>query len=256
MKFALVDGERQESQPGLTGTCPVCQCAVIAKCGSLRLWHWAHKGRVLCDPWWEGETEWHRAWKNLFPAAWQEVAHFASGGERHIADVKTGDGWVLEFQHSPLSSEERRARTAFYPRLNWIVDGTRRKRDKAQFVRSLKEGVWLSPNAPVRKVLPDGCHLLEEWTEEKAPVFVDFGDPRTLWWFFARSRSNWVYVAPYSRMEFVACHRGEAPDAARQFSTFVDELPKLISDYERRLVAPPLASIPLPARRYRRPFRF
>lgn len=54
------------------------------------MWHWAHKGRLPCDPWWEPETEWHRMWKDYFPSQNQEVVHFdAATGEKHVADVKT-----------------------------------------------------------------------------------------------------------------------------------------------------------------------
>lgn len=255
MKFALANGARVDAVPGLAGVCPACQSPVVAKCGTLRVWHWAHRGALVCDSWWEGETEWHRAWKSQFPVECQEVVHTAKDGERHIADVKTGDGWVLEFQHSPLSAEERRARTSFYGRINWIVDGTRRKRDVAQFNRALKHGVPLGPQGPVR-IVSEGCRLLEEWTEEGAPVFIDFGEPPRLWWIVARAGSHWAYAAPYPRAVFVSSHRGEDPDTARQFSAFIAELPTLIAAYETRLTAPPPVPL-LPLRGgYRRRFRF
>lgn len=252
MKFALVNGERSEAQPDLKGSCPACDRPVVARCGSLRVWHWAHKGKLMCDPWWEGETEWHRAWKGQFPADWQEVVHFAADGEKHIADVKTGDGWVLEFQHSALSADERRARTAFYPRLNWIVDGTRRKRDVMQFDRALREGAQLGRQGLVMKLFPDGCRLLEEWAEDRAPVFLDFGEPQRLWWLFARGQSGWAYVAQYPRIEFIAAHRGDAPEVARQFSSFVNEIPRLIAEHERQMSAPRSVSLSLPPNRFRR----
>jgi len=56
----------------------------------------------MCDNWWENETQWHRDWKNHFPVEWQEVVQIAEDGEKHIADVKTSEGWVVEFQHSYL----------------------------------------------------------------------------------------------------------------------------------------------------------
>jgi len=68
---------------------------------------------MVCDPWWE-ETTWHRDWKAMFPVEWQEVVHHAPNGERHIADVRTEHGFVLEFQHSPLEPVERQARESFY----------------------------------------------------------------------------------------------------------------------------------------------
>ena len=119
MKFADIECQRREAQPGLSAaTCPSCGAAVIAKYGDHRVWHWAHRGVRVCDPWWEPETEWHRAWKNEFPADWQEAVHFAQSGEKHVADVKTQSGMVLEFQHSFLKAEERAARESFY-RFGW-----------------------------------------------------------------------------------------------------------------------------------------
>ena len=111
---------------------------MIAKCGDQRVWHWAHRGVRVCDPWWEPETEWHRAWKNEFPADWQEAIHFAQTGEKHVADVKTQSGMVIEFQHSFLKTEERMSREAFYRKMVWVVDGRRRKRDAAQLSKCIR----------------------------------------------------------------------------------------------------------------------
>ena len=49
-KFAVVEEERQEAQPGLSGKCPFCGDAMIAKCGQVRVWHWSHRGTRKCDP--------------------------------------------------------------------------------------------------------------------------------------------------------------------------------------------------------------
>jgi competence protein CoiA len=125
MLLALVNGRRSTPAPRLRGLCPVCGTATVAKCGSRKSWHWAHLRPVKCDPWWENETDWHRAWKAHFPEDWQEVLHVdQASGERHIADVKTALGLVIEFQHSQMSLEELRAREAFYGHMIWIVDGT------------------------------------------------------------------------------------------------------------------------------------
>jgi competence CoiA-like predicted nuclease len=119
VKFALVDGERREAQPNLSGKCPTCDQPMIAKCGQLRVSHWAHRTTVLCDPWWENETEWHRNWKDQFPVDWQEFVCRAENGEKHVADVRTDRGWVIEFQHSHIKLEERRSRDTFYRKLVW-----------------------------------------------------------------------------------------------------------------------------------------
>jgi hypothetical protein len=98
---------------------------MIAKCGKHNIWHWAHKTRENCDPWWEPETQWHRDWKDRFPEAWHEVSHIDStSGEVHIADVQTIHGLVVEFQHSRITEEELKSREAFYGNMIWIVDGS------------------------------------------------------------------------------------------------------------------------------------
>lgn len=124
MEIALVDGVRSRPAPGLKGSCPRCGQSTIAKCGSQLTWHWSHKGRRHCDPWWENETEWHRAWKAYFPDHMHEVVHFDEmTGEKHIADLKTDRGLVIEIQHSAMPVEELEAREAFYKNMIWIVDG-------------------------------------------------------------------------------------------------------------------------------------
>ena len=92
-KFALVNGKRQKPQPGLKGTCEVCGDLVDAKCGDIRIHHWAHRGYRKCDTWWEPETEWHRAWKKQFHEHWQEVVHTGKNGEKHRADITTDEVW-------------------------------------------------------------------------------------------------------------------------------------------------------------------
>ena len=256
MKFALVNGQRQEAQPNVSGECPACKRPMVAKCGEVRLRHWAHKRRLLCDPWWENETEWHRAWKNQFPADWQEIVHLAGNSERHIADVKTGDGWVIEFQHSHIKPEERRSREAFYPKLIWVVDGTRRKGDRTQLISAWKEGLPVGGNSLVRKAFSDDCGLLREWAVSSAPIFFDLGEMERLWWLFAKISNVWAYVAPYPRAEFIECHRSTATEKARQFDEFVNDIPKLIADYESQRRAQPLRQDPLQPRTSRRRFRF
>src|SRR6476469_5444493 len=98
MKYAVIEGKRQEAQPDLSGKCPDCAGEVIARCGDVRVWHWAHWRTRDCDRWSEPETEWHRAWKNHFPKDWQERIHWSESGEKHIADVQPERGIVLEFQ--------------------------------------------------------------------------------------------------------------------------------------------------------------
>ncbi len=126
MKLALIEGVKSDPIPHSRGVCSFCGSEMIAKCGGVKMWHWAHRSRSSCDPWWENETEWHRGWKNRFLREWQEVVHIDPlDGQKHIADVKTPEGLVIEFQHSPIHPEELKSREEFYKKLVWVVDGDR-----------------------------------------------------------------------------------------------------------------------------------
>ena len=246
MKFALVNGQRQEAGPNLLGRCPACDHAMVAKCGEVRIWHWAHQGRRVCDPWWENETEWHRAWKGQFPDSWQEVVHTAEDGTRHIADLRTQRGWVIEFQHSYIRPDERRARQAFYAKLIWVVHGTRRKRDAKQLSMALNEGALIFANLPVWRVSSDGCALLRDWAGSDAPVFFDFGDQR-LWWLIASRPDGQTFVGRYARSDFIEVHRGAITQVAPNFDEYVQNLIGLITDYEAHARAQALrAAVPQP----------
>ena len=56
MKYALVNGEKEEATKGAKGVCQICDSELIAKCGEVNINHWAHKGNHNCDPWLENET--------------------------------------------------------------------------------------------------------------------------------------------------------------------------------------------------------
>lgn len=237
MKFALINGERQEAQPNLSGNCPNCDRPMIAKCGEVKIWHWAHQGKRLCDPWWENETEWHRAWKGQFPDGWQEKVSHADNGEKHIADVKTDRDWVIEFQHSYIKPEERRSRDAFYKKLVWVVDGMRRKRDGKQFIEALNNGARLDARLSVVQVRSDECALLREWAGSRAPIFFDFGAEQMLFWLIAGRPDGPAYVGPVSRASFIEMHRGGVTQTARDFDELVKDFSGLVADYESHLQA-------------------
>lgn len=212
MKFALVNNERREAESKLVGQCIGCGNPVLARCGERRINHWAHKVRIQCDPWWERETEWHRSWKNQFPTDWQEIVHHASNGEKHVADIKTQDGWVIEFQHSHIDPEERRSREDFYKKLIWVVDGNRRLRDKARFMGVLAR---MGPNnlwPELRVTFSEGA-IFRDWITSNSHVIYDFGD-EDLWCLFPQSNELWAYALPIARLDFIQMH------SANSLSTF------------------------------------
>ncbi len=233
MKFALINGDKAEATKGARGLCPSCGSELIARCGELKINHWAHKGNRNCDPWWENETEWHRSWKNNFLKEWQEVTHSdGESGEKHIADVKTDSGWVLEFQHSHLKPEERRSRNSFYSKLVWVVDGLRRKSDKLQFNKALEESTSENGKPYICRVrYLDECRLLKEWNDSNALVFFDFQEEidteqSELWFLFPKISSGHAYLSPFSRAEFIELHNNNKFDelVEKTFSPFCDRL--------------------------------
>lgn len=240
MKFALVDGVRQIPEHGLLGKCPIYGHPMIAKCGSIRVHHWAHQGSPSCDPWWENETEWHRAWKGYFPEEWQEVIHEADQGEKHIADVKTARGWVLEFQHSLIKSEERHSREAFYKQLIWVVDGTRRKRDRTQFFQAVNSGQIVNAFPNMRRIIADECALLREWSGSASRVFFDFREGGTIWWLLAKGAGNPVYVIPFPNAQFINNHLGHT----NEFEELEKLAEGLAANTERLLNMPRSAPLP------------
>jgi len=216
MKFATVEGFRCEAQPGLRGFCESCNAGVIAKCGSRRVWHWAHTGVRNCDPWWEPETEWHRNWKNRFPSHWQEVRQLASSGELHIADVKTEAGTVIEFQHSDISPVERASREHFYQEMVWVVDGMRLKRDLPAFHQAVGNRLPLRALPASWALTIYDAPVFERWIGSRRPVYIDFGDfpyneitPKTepiLWRLKFESGGRSVTVTPVRLTSFIAQH--------------------------------------------------
>jgi hypothetical protein len=178
MKYALVDGDCTEATPKARGLCRFCDSVTLAKCGSHVVWHWAHQRLDNCDPWWEPETAWHRDWKNLFPKDWQEIVlRDPTSGERHIADVRTASGLVVEFQRSTIHPDEVTARQNYYQKMIWVIDGTKTEFDRFNFRLGLSK---LSEKGVASFSWHSRSKLFARWFVTK-PVFIDFGPDFGLW---------------------------------------------------------------------------
>lgn len=164
MKFALVNGVRKTAEPKELGICICCNTEVRAYCGLERVHHWKHIQAIECDSWSEGETEWHRDWKNNFDSNQQEIVKFdPDSGEKHIADVYIeSNDLVLEFQHSPIHIEEIKARESFYKRMIWVVDVLPYKenvsfhRDISDAFRKYVDSVWEEKHRQIAKLEKQG----------------------------------------------------------------------------------------------------
>lgn len=141
--------------------CPMCKGKLLLKNGKINISHFAHVSLKDCDSFTNDMSEWHYNWQCNFPEENREVIvsiktfEFKwlnylnmwnaqtddesemnrelyieqSDGEmieiQHRADVLI-NGYVIEFQHSPISALEFNRRNAFYTfagyKVIWIFD--------------------------------------------------------------------------------------------------------------------------------------
>ena len=182
MLTANINGNRSRPIPKVLGTCPFCNSEMIPRCGEVKVHHWAHKSKANCDHWWEPETDWHRNWKNEFPLRWQEqIFKDKTTGERHIADIYTLAGLIVEVQHSHLEPVERRLREAFYRDMLWIVDGSRLvgNRKKVSDWRNVSSQIN-DGSTKTNLFLTDQADELfpNDWLECGVPVCFDYRGPK------------------------------------------------------------------------------
>lgn len=114
--------------------------------------------------------------KTTFPKAGKSLSNTQRVAKKHIADVKTDLGVVLEFQHSFLREDEREARENFYPKMVWVVNGRRRKLDKKQFFACFDARSVVNGEPRIVSVLWKEGALLREWGASRVPVYFDFGE--------------------------------------------------------------------------------
>ena len=181
MRYALENGIKKEATKGAKGTCLCCGAEVIAKCGKIRIAHWAHKNNEECSySMKEPKTQWHLDWQNHFPKEWQEVrCTDEQTGEIHIADIKTTNGLVVEFQHSAINSEERLSRERYHKNMIWVIDGTRLKYDFKRFSKNIEN---LQPFIISNSEIPFSLYAVNwvdeilppSWLSATVPLYFDF----------------------------------------------------------------------------------
>ena len=169
MIFADSDqGQHVTATSGARGYCPGCAGEVLAKCGAIVAWHWAHVANngADCDSWSEAVGAWHLAWQALAPTSCREVTM-----RPHRADLRSPDGFVIELQASSLSVTDIAAREDFYGReMLWIFDAREALTDDRLTIRPRDGYVtfrWKHPRKSLtacnRRVLLDigGGQLLD-----------------------------------------------------------------------------------------------
>ena len=234
MQYAMLGNQKREAAPGLFGECPGCQNRVLAKCGTQRVWHWAHLGKITCNFEREPEKEWHRNWKNDFPVEWREVIRLAQTGERHRADVMTELGLVIEFQHSPLHPNERIARESFHSNMVWVVDGTRLQRTWGKFLQGQRSWISTPWQGFYMTHFPDESFPIE-WLACTVPVFFDFSgvaetdnqkspNRKTLWLLLPGRAEGRAVILAVNRKDFldVTRRRAQIIDPKKILQEFAD----------------------------------
>jgi len=232
MQYALVNETKTKATAGVSGICPACGEHVFAKCGDIKVHHWAHTSNVSCDEWHDPETKWHREWKNKFPEEWQEIIiSNQHTGKRRIADIRTGRGMVVEFQHSSIDCKVRSAREEFHGNMIWVVNGTRLKKDYPRFVQHYKKSFrspsiayYCKEKKSMVSTLPLSFDKMSfntkapakvfprTWIDSSVPVYFDFQNSTdnedktlcdTLWCLMPKTEKKNRKVLGIKRDEFV-----------------------------------------------------
>lgn len=109
--------------------CEVCGEEVIVKAenSEKKSKYFSHKPNTECIDNWSAHdmSQWHLSWQEKFPEECREVA-VGNDEEKHRADVLV-NGFVVEFQHSPISLNDFQKRNEFYAgcgyKIIWVFDG-------------------------------------------------------------------------------------------------------------------------------------
>ena len=157
MFFALDQSHNRidisNAEKGGTFYCPICGGSVIIRDGQINAKHFAHRSGSCTDNWHYDMSEWHRRMQSHFNEQYREVV-VTNGSSVHRADILV-EKTVIEFQHSPISTDEFNDRNLFFTRLGyriaWVFDvseqyqgGQIRDCDSDQYSGLKYE--WLHPN--------------------------------------------------------------------------------------------------------------
>lgn len=161
MEYALTADHHRvhafDAEKGQEYYCPVCGNQVIPRQGEVNSWHFAHVTSCM-DDWKYDMSEWHRGWQSRFPENVREIV-VEHRGECHRADILMG-GYVIEFQHSPISAGEFERRNKFYTRADykviWVFDETYAFGNEyiSSSLDDENKFVWKWPNRALASVVP------------------------------------------------------------------------------------------------------
>lgn len=183
MLYATLNGEKIEACPRTKAICPLCERQVYSKCGEVNVWHWAHLKDESCDSWYEPETEWHKNWKLIFGKDNSEIV-ISKEGVRHIADIFTKSGVVIELQNSPIQRPIIRRRENFYAeKMLWVINGINFKHnffiESPHYIFHSSGRKEYPPAKDEQSFSWDWAR--KSWNEVQRNVFIDFGEDFLFW---------------------------------------------------------------------------
>ena len=127
--------------------CPCCGKPMVARVGTERRPHWAHKSAERCDEWWEVESDWHIEWRKRFldaakPNVKIEVEHvLEKDGGRHFSDVRIDDRLSIILRRARMDDAMKSERLAFFGDLIWLVQA--KKSEYNRLIRQQEESELL-----------------------------------------------------------------------------------------------------------------
>lgn len=178
MLLANQNGELvRPEETGQRASCPTCENEVIAKCGDVRIDHWAHANTVSkCNL--RDETVWHRMHKKRLLDAGHDIDQPKSmDGEARVIDGRVDDVLGVEFVRTPPQPEEIRLMEDMHGPMVWVLQ-REHSYDKFQFGRSWDDGTELPSDDEhfywkrgPKRLLEVGQHLYLDFAEKKGELW-------------------------------------------------------------------------------------
>lgn len=225
------------------GKCELCGGKVGARKGDIRVNHWYHlDGRGDCDPWHEPKGEWHRQIQCCFPVSRQEYVICRKVGDatvKHIADIYTKSGYVIEVQMSPLSLGKIAEREEFYGRIVWFVSGHNPLVENFHTSAFMENAELVQGECFEYYAVPEKCHAINRhWTGRDGLVFfdidpesgVDFDNKDVLCLVLGMRRHGYLILRVVKERELIDAFLGDDAQG------FIDKMMATADDFDRRFV--------------------
>ncbi len=184
--------------------CPICHglLKVRAKKSETVATHFAHKTLKDCDTFTHDMSDWHTAWQSIFPIRNQEVP-LPFDKPCHRADV-LACGYVIEFQHSPLSVEEFDERNRFYTSLGkkvvWVFDVSEKFQEvRINKIQYMHYGKKISKYITGNTISPVNAEL-HSWARSGIISSTNYSTCIGYQYEYGNSSSVWHWKRPFNTL--------------------------------------------------------